>query len=388
MKNFMKKGAWLSLLAVVALLVTACGKDDPDYEDVTPPEVEVKHSISGRVTAMSGDGLVATVTMGSETITTAADGTFLFEDVKAGTHTLKAEATGKQSKEGSVTIAGGEKSDNQVWSVTLSNTGTAVKVNDDGSAQGNVVSETTKGNEAAKVDVEIEAPAGAVPAGKTIITTPLYALQDATKATESVLLIGTDLTCSDPAVTLAKPIQMIYDLEPAVAAVVRVQKLVGGQWVNATFSVDGGKVMVTVDEFTSYILFFDVNITSSTSSEALSFNPGNWDNLFGSNDMAVSAATYSFKIGTEITTVSASSRTAAYLKEILARRAGAGYMTASGTYQVNVTLPIGTALTVSGSQSVQTLKATALGETATGKQYGNVTVSANTYNRNHTGGSN
>ncbi|MDH6312911.1 hypothetical protein M2137_001696 [Parabacteroides sp. PFB2-10] len=386
--KLIEKGKWFLFVATVALFATACDKDDPNYDDVTPPAVEVTHSLSGRVTAMSGDGLVATVTMGTETKTTAADGTFLFENVKAGTYALKAEATGKKSKEGSVTISGGEKSDNQVWSVTLNNVGTSVKVNDDGSAQGSVVSETTKGNEAAKVDVEIEAPAGAVPAGKTIITTPLYSLQDVTKATESVLLIGTDLTCSDPAVTLAKPIQMIYDLEPEVAAAVKVQKQVGGQWVAAAFSVDGGKVTVTVDQFTSYIVFFDVDITSSTSSEPLSFSPNNWDNLFGSKEMAVATTSYSFKIGTEISSTSAANRTTAYLKEILARRAGAGYMTATGHYNMNVTLPIGTALTVSGQQSVRTLKASALGQSASGKQYGNVTVSANTYNRNHTGGSN
>lgn len=385
--KLMVKGKWLFLVATVALFATACSDDDPNYDDVTPPAVEATHSISGRVTAMSGDGIVATVTMGTEKTTTAADGTFLFEDVKAGTYTLKAEATGKISKEGSVTVAGGEKSDNQVWSATLHNVGVTMTVNADGSAKGNAVSETTKGNEAAKVDVAIEAPAGAVPAGKTITTTPLYALQDVTKAKESVLLIGTDLTCSDPAVTLAKPIQMIYDLEPAVAAAIKVQKKVGGQWVAAEFKVDGGKVTVTVDQFTSYVLFFDVDITTSNSSESLSFSQNKWDNLFGSNTMQVESASYNFKIGTEIT-ASASNRTTAYLKEILARRANAGLMTATGHYQMNVSLPIGTGLVLNGQQAVQTLKASALGETASGKQYGNVSVTANTYNRNHTGGSN
>ena len=85
---------------------------------------------------MSGEGIIATVTMGgSESKTTGEDGTFLFENVKSGTYTLKAEASGKLSKEVSVTVSGSEKSENRVWNVTLSNSGTEVIAKEDGSAE-------------------------------------------------------------------------------------------------------------------------------------------------------------------------------------------------------------------------------------------------------------
>lgn len=143
MKKLMRTGACLLLVVSMTLCFAGCKKDDPDYENVTPPVVAVAHSISGRITSMSGEGIIATVTMGgSESKTTGEDGTFLFENVKSGTYTLKAEASGKLSKEVSVTVSGSEKSENRVWNVTLSNSGTEVIAKEDGSAEAVVSSET------------------------------------------------------------------------------------------------------------------------------------------------------------------------------------------------------------------------------------------------------
>ena len=99
MYNFMKKGAFMLLVACLAMGMASCSDDDPDYSNVTPPTVAVTHSISGRVTGVDGEGISATVSMGGTSATTKADGTFVFENVAAGTYTLKAEADGKESKE-------------------------------------------------------------------------------------------------------------------------------------------------------------------------------------------------------------------------------------------------------------------------------------------------
>lgn len=50
MYNFMKKGAFMLLVACLAMGMASCSDDDPDYSNVTPPTVAVTHSISGRVT--------------------------------------------------------------------------------------------------------------------------------------------------------------------------------------------------------------------------------------------------------------------------------------------------------------------------------------------------
>lgn len=61
---------------------------------------------------------------------------------------------------------------------------------------------------------------------------------------------------------------------------------------------------------------------------------------------------------------------------------------ATGTYPINVTLPVGTAMNISGRQEVTTLTASALGRSVSGKQYGTVSVITRTWNRQHTGGTN
>lgn len=38
MYNFMKKGAMMLLIAGLAMSVTNCSDDDPNYDNVTPPK--------------------------------------------------------------------------------------------------------------------------------------------------------------------------------------------------------------------------------------------------------------------------------------------------------------------------------------------------------------
>lgn len=381
------------LVAGLAWGTASCDDDDPDYSNVTPPEVAVTHSISGRVTGIDGEGLSATVSMNGTSATTGSDGTFVFENVAAGTYTLKAEADGKISKETSVTVS---DSNNPVWNVTLSNEGTTVTANADGSANADVTSETLKGNEKGEIAMSLTAPAGAVEAGEQIIVTPIYSTDEveqaalrsvSTKAVGSTLLIGTRISSSNASVTLQKPVTLEYDVDPEIAGTITAQKYVNGIWVDAEYTVEGGKVSVVADQFTSYSLLCSATISLSTTSEAVSFTPDSWDNLYGSGDMAVPSASYSYKIGTDISS-SGTNKITAYLIEIVARAAGAGVTTATGTYPINVTLPVGTAMNISGQQEVITLTASALGRSVSGKQYGTVSVITRTWNRQHTGGSN
>ena len=394
MYNFMKKGAFMLLVACLAMGMASCSDDDPDYSNVTPPTVAVTHSISGRVTGVDGEGISATVSMGGTSATTKADGTFVFENVAAGTYTLKAEADGKESKETSVTVSDGD-SNNPVWNVALSNKGTAINVEPDGSASGVVTSETLKGNEDGEIEMTLTAPAGAVKAGTQIIVTPIYSTDEVeqaavrsavTKAVGSTLLIGTRVSSSNASAELQESVTLEYDVDPEIAETITAQKYVNGQWVDAEYTVGtDGKVTVTADQFTSYSLLCNATISSSKTSEAVSFSPDSWDNLYGSGDMVVSSASYSYKIGTDISS-SGTNKITAYLIEIVARAAGAGVTEATGTYPINVTLPVGTAMSISGQQEVTTLTASALGRSVSGRQYGTVSVITRSWNRQHTGG--
>ena len=393
MKKLAKFGMYAFLGVALATSLAGCSDDDPDYSKVTPPTVGISHSISGRVTSMDGNGLsAATVSMDGTSTQTNADGTFVFERVAAGNHTLSASASGKQTKETTVNVSADGNGSNVVWNVSLPNEGTTIEIATDGDTEASVTSETIKGNDKGAVTVDVTVPETALPEGSSIIITPIYTLDEVgtranTRATESVVLIGTSVACTDANAVLASPIQLTYDVDAEVAQSITAQKYVDGQWVEAEFTVEGDQVTVFADQFTSYTLLFGADVTSSSSSTALAFGQDLWDNLYGSGDVTVSSASFTYHIGTEITS-SGTNRITAYLIEILARIAGANVTTATGSYPINVTLPIGTALHVTGTQQVTTLTVSALNRSVSGKQYGDVAVVTTTYNREHNGGSN
>ena len=182
MKKFKEYGVYALLGMTLTLGVTSCGSDDPKYDDVEPPVVVVKNSISGMVTAMSGEAIQgATVTMDTQTVTTGSDGTFTFEDVAVGPHTLTAAAEGKVSKTGEVTIAATDNM-NHIWNVSLSSEETVIKmtVSAETGSEDNTATETLEDNTVAKVEVQVEAPAGAVEDTEAeIIVTPTYSADEA-----------------------------------------------------------------------------------------------------------------------------------------------------------------------------------------------------------------
>ncbi len=397
MKELRKFGVYALLGMALTFSAASCCDEDPEYDDVIAPEVAVTHNISGRVTSMNGEGIQATVSLNGSAASTTADGTFTFENVATGSYTLKAEADGKVSKETTLTVDDGDNM-NPVWNVALSNEGVTITVKDDGSAEGNTATETLRGNEEAEIPMVLTAPAGAVEAGAQIIATPAYSTDEAeqitgsratgsygTRADGRTFLTGTNVRCSNASATLLQPITLEYNIDPDMAGTVVAQKYVDGQWVDAEFSVDGEKVTVKADRFTSYSLFCTATLSYSNTSEAISFTPNSWDNLYGSGSMSVSSASYSYKIGTDIS-LSKADKVTSYLIELVARAAGAGLATASGTYPINVTLPVGTAMSISGKQNVTNITASALGRSASGKQYGTVSVTTKTWNRQHTGG--
>ena len=214
LRNLSRWGMFAFLSVALCTSFVGCSDDDPDYSNVTPPTVSVSHSISGRVTGMDGNGLSATVSMNGESTQTGADGTFTFDDVDAGSYTLTASAPGKQSKETTVTVAESGSGANVVWNVSLPNEGTTIEVAANGDTEANVTSETIEGNDEGAVTVAVTVPETAeLPAGSSIVVTPLYTLDEAeantratSRAAESVMLIGTSVACTDANATLSSPI--------------------------------------------------------------------------------------------------------------------------------------------------------------------------------------
>ena len=402
MFKFVKKGVFMLLVASLVMGVTSCKDDDPDYENVTPPVVEVAPSqIAGVVSAMNGDAIkdatVKATTGGKDvTATTDANGSYVLENVAKGTYTMEVAAEGKQVATGSLTVS--KDGETVVYNAMLANAGKEVTV----SATEDVVEETKtevpEDNKEAEVTTEATIPAAAIDDTEAkIILTTVYTEGAATKgmvskadtrAAKSTMLMGTDVDCSKEGVKLNKPITLSFDLGEEVVAVVTVKKNVNGSWETVNARKEGNKVTVDADEFGTYSVFADVDVAFSASAEAISFSQPEFDNLYGSKDMTVGNATYTYKQGGEINKT-ATGKLNAQLRQILAHQIqGNRVTTATGTYPLNVTLPVGTALTLTGSQTLTTVTASCGGKSASGKVYGSVSVAAATYNRQHTGGGN
>lgn len=394
MKKFMNFGVLALLGMALTFGMTSCSDDDPDYSNVTPPTVELaKANISGMVTTIGGKpiaGAEVTAKLGSTTLsaTTNADGEYTLEGLaENGTYTMTATASGKQSVTGSVTVNKGETA---AWNTRLSNEATTVSVSQTEETSVEVVTETLENNEEAQVTTVTVIPAAAVEEGEEIIVTPVYSTDYvATKAatTKDFMLMGINISCSNPNAVLKAPIKLTFDLTDNVIEQLKPMKEVDGNWVEAEVTEEGEKVVFTVDAFTTYSLFINATLNQNASTEAISFAQAEYDNLYGASEMSVGTATYTYKMGSEIG--QHSNLLGAYLAEILAQQmAGSTVKTVNGSYEINVTLPIGTALTLSGKQAVETTSIAAGSATVSGKSYGKVSVTANTYNRQHNGGTN
>ena len=399
MYNFVKRGVYMLLIAGLTMGAAGCSDDDPDYENVTPPVVEVaSNTLTGVITSLNGEGVSgAKVLLGADnSATTDANGVYLFKDVKAGTYQVKAEAEGKLPYEGTLTVVDEKKSQNLVWNaVLISDVKKEVTVSAEEASEGKVETEHLKGNDEAKVEVKAKIAAGAVEADTEeevkVVISPLYKKEDvvarAARATDETMLVGASLSCNLEGVSLKKAIDLGFELDSELASKVEAKQYKNGEWVKVDSRIEDGRVIVVATEFASYGMFLGVEFSEQKSTEAVSFTQGKWDNLYGSKDMSVGEAAYTYKAGTEITTKGTSKLTA-LLVEKLAQRFGATVATVNGSYPINVTLPIGTMLEISGVQTKWSVSASAFGKSASGTRYGNVTVAVVTSNRQHTGGGN
>lgn len=392
MKEYFKSGALALLAAALTVSVSSCHDDDPDYDNVTPPTEAQVHVISGSVASINGTGISgATVNMSgaaTASVTTDSHGYFIFNDVKPGTYTLSVSAAGKLPKETSVTISDSGKGQNAVWNVMLASeeTVTNVSVSADNGGEGEVVSEAITGNDLAEIPIEVEADANSLDKDATITIAPIYSESEAASRADShTMLIGATVGCTDNSVKIVKPIEISFEVDPETINAIRTQKYVNGSWVDVDHTVDGNKIVIGADEFTSYALFGNVVFSTTSRSENLTFTPSQWDNLYGSADMNATEAAYTYKVGMDVQTRGTTVFTA-LLVEALVRHYGANSYTTSASYPLNVTVPVGTYLGISGVQQYNTVTASLGGRSVSGIQYGDVTITTVAANRQHNGG--
>lgn len=397
MKLSFRAGAYMLLGVALATGFISCSDDDPDYSNVTPPTVEIApNTISGVISSISGSPISgATVSLDNVTVTTDANGVYLFSEVAAGSHSISAAANGKISQSGTVVVASSSQTQNVIWNVSLpEDRSTEINVTVNEGGEGTVSAESLENNDKAQVVITASVPEDVVSADTKIEITPIYAEDAAAVLGRGVtradgngtLLIGASISCG-ASVTLSKAIDLSFELDESMTTSVETKKYVNGTWQPVDSRFESGKLIISATEFTSYGLFLNVGVSVSKGSESITFSQDKWDNLYGSNNMQVGNVSYTYKAGTEITS-HGTTVLEALLIEHLARLYGATVKNVEGTYPVNVTLPIGTILQMVGTQEKNNVTVRVSGTSISGTNYGAVTVSAVTANRNHTGSSN
>ena len=408
MRKFVSFGAFALLMAATAVNLTACG-DDENLNNVTPPVVEtVTYHVGGVITAINGNpisGATVTLTSGSKVLsaTTDASGVYALDGVDAGEYTVSASASGKIEKTGQLSVTKGSYS--FVWNAALASEEAVAEVtlSNDGSAQGDAQAEALADNQLAEVVVEAEVPAQCIEIDGAVVgddaqvstpvvisLTPVYGDDDAeTRAAQDRLITGMKLSCnySQAKIAEGKSIDLTFNVDESTAENVVVKRYVDGQWTEVTDATrQEGTVVVPATDFGVCALFCPISFSMTSSSKTLSWAQSVWDNLYGANAVSVTSATYTYQVGVDFT-VKAKNVFEALLLEALAREYGATSSSATGTYPVNVSLPIGTKLELSGWQTVNTVTAASSRSSISATRYGEVMVQAQTSNRSHTGSS-
>lgn len=392
----MNKLVLIGASLLLGLAFMTCHSDDPNYGDVQPPTVEVApNTLSGVVTTIKGQPINgATVTVGNKMATTNSDGVYQISGIVAGTYTVKASAGGMISKEASLVIGDSKNTQNFTWSTALPKViveNVNVTVEDGGN--GVAESEAIEGNDKGKVKISVDVAANTVPENTTISISPIYTEESVmvtrvgSRALSDRMLIGADVKCNNPNLALLNTIDVAFAVDATVAEGVETRQYVNGQWTPVDHHANNNGVIVSTKNFGPIGLFFSVDITETIGSETLTFTPNGWNNLYGANEVVATVANYTYKAGSEYN-ASGAYTLEALLIERLASIVGPAYKNIQGEYPVNVNVPVGTAITFSGKQTTKNVTVSSGDQSASGTQFGTVSVIVASHNRRHNGSGN
>lgn len=388
----MKKTFLLGAIVLMGAALTACHDDDYSFFDPVAPQVtQLPNTLSGVIANKAGEPIEgATVTMGASTATTNANGEYEIVAFEAGNYTLEASANGYITATSVIEVPAVKQTLNLAWNVTLAKEVTAdvnITVNEGGN--GEVESEAIKDNENGKVNISVAADANVVPADTKISIRPVYKEEEAmairATSTESTMLIGAHLSCSDPNIVLSSPISIAFELDGSLADAIVTRHYANGRWNDVEHTNNNGVITIGATEFGAYGIFLDVVTNIQTSNRNLTLSPSEWDNLYGGWTIHATTTSYTHKSGTEITT-QAQNKLEGLLIEAMAREFGSKCTERKGEHAVNMDVPAYTLLTVSGKQEEKNITKSANGTSVSAVNYGTVSVTVSATSRKHNGG--
>lgn len=408
-----------AFVALMATSLASCHDTDIDLDRVDAPQVKGENSISGVVTdnkaiMLSG----ATVSVAGKTATTDANGYYTIANVEAGVYTVEISAPGYYKWTGEVVIP--TKTSQYVYNYSYNvfccamlNTQikpvvAPITVEDGG--KGTITTEgmswtdengNKQQNKLAETEIVAEFEPGVVPENTTVSIAPIFNTSDVLTSraatSGSQMLIGANVTCSNPDITLNKDFNVKFKADGSMDFTsIEVKAYEEGVWSNVEATIENGYIVIPTRKFTAFGLFANLAVAEGSKGEAVTFVNGNKDvalfnNLFGTSDLVVKDVEYYVGMGTKMDQAG-SNQFEALIVEYIARNYGNYYKRQTATFAANVTLPMGTALKVTGTQSMKTINVTPkavsrAAKTLTASTYGTVTMRNFTYNRQHDGGS-
>lgn len=392
--SFLRKSVYAFTCMALAVGVSSCDGDDDAKKVVDLPEVAIEHSISGVVTAISGDPIegVLVALSGAEQASaiTNGEGVYTFEGLeKPGSYQVEFAADGKVGSTSGVVIADIDESQaiiastrlaNEVVETTVSTTEETVVVTE---------TETAFGNEDAATSVTTTVPAGAVEDNKevVIVVQPVY---DAFSSTRTVERVVVDQFNADIKLSTGEP----YVLPAPFKVTGRFTAPIDGQCFVRVVYADGspsdsytfptGIFSVRYDRSCTIYVEADATITVTGGYEPLMVTPtgGIIDRLNASRAATVDV-TYNFKMGAELT-----GRGKA--REILEKYVAVanGTVVLQGTLQSNFEVPEGAKYIFTASQHYSNYNVDFDSKEANGKKYEDVATSYHVEVPFHNGGGN
>lgn len=402
----MKRIPGASAFLTILLTCFSCTAHDPSFENVERPEINVEKSvITGLVTDFQGNALAdAIVAVNGKEIRTDKSGMYRCQIAEAGEYELSASYPEKITKKATVTVPSVEITQNFIRNFILPAYRTVTITTDETEEQ----TETIPDNEpegTVTVTANIVIDETQLPEGAYLTLTPVYSRQEGedmaavqTRApsvkVENKMLVGAVIACSDPTVTeLAEEAKMRFNVDKEVQSVTKLLMfdLKSKNWVEHPYESYDGEIVFEVKQLTTYGIFGDVNVSIEETSKPISdFKPqAYWDNFYGKDVIHVGEISYTTKLGLILDRRQGVDQLRALLLEKLAQDYGLGSeQDVPATYNVNVDLPVGIALEITGSQNFQSIKYEMNGKSVHADVCGTSSVSGKTYNRIHTGGGN
>lgn len=389
------KTVFKSAFLAVAVIMTSCHHKD-DIGPAVPPTVEpAPNKVMGYVTDVAGKALAGVeITMNDINVTTGSDGYYEFDDVAPGNYDIQASATGMLTTADSFTLESSNVTQYYIWNVSLyADMSVEMDYMYNEGAEAETVTQALPYNQMGEIEIDITVKAEDISEDTHLKLTPIYNENSILLTRNSIesgehMLVGCVLTASNPNAKIENPIEIYFNVGSDNYSAFKAKTFENGNWVDTESRLEGEDIVVSLTDLGGVALFSNLTVTQSKQTENLQFVQSYWDNTGGASGMNVDEASFTYKSGAEFESTPENHYQALIL-EYVARTLGSVNTTQkTGYYPIDVVLPIGTFLKISGKQEKNIITVSGQNTSMNVINYGTCSFEVITASQEHSGGGN